>query len=168
MSIDLKMNQNLELSLPKPPPTPPDPDEVSPEVLQEYKRKKKELMMEQKYKIDVIDALGASTEDSFGIPFNFITQNNYLIYNVGRHIILKDCPPNNEEIYTEKEMIKQSNSFFIYLSPETKKITSMQVSLDRKNFVIGEEIEEDGGKKYSTISIYSLENLDIEKYFPYV
>ena len=165
MSIDLKMNQNLELSLPKPPPTPPDPDEVSPEVLQEYKRKKKELMMEQKYKIDVIDALGASTEDSFGIPFNFITQNNYLIYNVGRHIILKDCPPNNEEIYTEKEMIKQSNSFFIYLSPETKKITSMQVSLDRKNFVIGEEIEEDGGKKYSTISIYSLENLDIETFY---
>ena len=162
MSIDLKKNQKLDLTLPKPPPIPPDPDEAPPEVLQEYKRIKKELMMEQKYKIDVIDALGASTTDSIGIPFNFITQNNFLIYHVGRHIIIKDCPPNKEDIYTENEMNKQTNSFFIYLSKETKKITSMQVSLDRSNFVIGEEIEEETGNSYSSISVYNLDKLDIE------
>ena len=165
MSIDLKPNNKLDLSLPKPPPTPPDPDLVSPEELQEYKRIKKEIMMEQKYKIDMIDALGASTNDSLGVPFNFITQNNYLIYNVGRHIIIKDCPPNEEDIYTENEMNKQANSFFIYLSKETNKITSMQVSLDRNNFVIGEEIEENIDKKYSTISVYNLDKLDIETFY---
>ena len=165
MSIDLKPIQKLDLTLPQRPPTPPDPDEAPPEVIQEYKKKKKELMMEQKYKIDIIDALGASTGDANGIPFHFITINNYLLYNVGHHIIIKDCPPNEEEIYSEKEMNKQSNSFFIYLSPESKKITSMSVSLDRNNFVIGEEIEENNGKKYSTISMYSMDKLDIETFY---
>ena len=51
----------------------------------------------------------------------------------------------------EVEMNKQANSFFIYLPPESKRITSMQVSLDRNNFELGEEIEDNNGKKYSTI-----------------
>ena len=165
MSIDLKIHQKFDLSLPKPPPQPPDPDEASPEEIKEYKRIKKELMMEQKYKIDVIDAIGATTDDSIGIPFNFISQNNYLIYNVGRHIILKDCPPNINDIFTEKEMNKQANSFFIYLSPDTKKISSMGISLDRNNFVLGEEIEENTGKKYSSISVYTMDKLDIETFY---
>ena len=165
MSIDLKIHQKLDLSLPEPPPSPPDPDEATPEMIKEYKKKKKEQMMEQKYKVDVIDALGATTNDKKGIPFNFLTINNYIIYNVGRHIIIKDCPPNEEEIYSEKEMNKQSNSFFIYISPESKKITSMQVSLDRNNFVIGEEIEEEKGINYSSISLYSMDNLDIETFY---
>ena len=165
MSIDLKIHQKLDLSLPEPPPTPPDPDEATPEMIKEYKKKKQEFMMEQKYKVDVIDALGASTNDKKGVPFNFLTINNYIIYNVGRHIIIKDCPPDEEEIYSEKEMNKQSNSFFIYISPDSKKITSMQVSLDRNNFVIGEEIEEEKGINYSSISIYSMDNLDIETFY---
>ena len=165
MSIDLKLHQNLNLELPPPPPVAPDIEEATPEMIQAYRQKKKELMMEQKYKIDMIDALGASTSDNNGTPFNFITLNNYIIYKVGRHIIIKDCPSEQDEIYSEKEMNKQSNSFFIYISPFSKKITSMQVSLDKNNFAIAEEIEENPKNKYSTISLYSFDKLNIETFY---
>ena len=76
MSIDLKVHQKLDLTLPPPPPIPPDLEEATAEMIQAYRQKKKELMMEQKYKIDMIDALGATTNDKNGTPFNFITMNN--------------------------------------------------------------------------------------------
>jgi hypothetical protein len=165
MSIDLKVHQKFDLSLPPPPPNPPSPEDATLENIQSYEQKKKEFMMEQKYKIDMIDALGASTSDNKNSPFNFITSNNYIIYNVGHHIIIKDCPSNEEDIYSEKEMTKQANSFFIYISPQTKKITSMQVSSDKINFVIAEEVEENKDNKYSTISLYSFDKLDIETFY---
>ena len=165
MSIDLKPNNKLDLSLPEPPPLPPDPEEASPEEIQEYKLIKNKLMIEEKYKVDFIDALGASTTDAIGIPFNFISHSNFIIYKVGRHLIIKDCPPDNEVIFTEKEMNKQGNSFFIYLSPETKKVTSMQVSFDKNNFVISEEIEDNTGKNYSSISMYYMDKLNIETFY---
>ena len=165
MSIDLKVNHKLDLALPPPPPEVPDIEEATPEMIQAYRQKKKELMMEQKFKIDMIDAIGASTTDNNGTPFNFITMNNYIIYKVGRHIIIKDCPSEEEEIYSEKEMNKQSNSFFIYISQYSKKITSMEVSLDKNNFAIAEEIEENPKNKYSTISLYSFDKLNIETFY---
>ena len=165
MSIDLKPNNKQDLSFPDPPPVAPDPEEASLEEIQEYKKIKNKYMMEQKYKVDFIDALGASTTDSIGVPFNFISHNNFVIYKVGRHLIIKDCPPDKDIIFTEKEMNKQRNSFFIYLSPETKKVTSMQVSLDKNNFVIAEEIEENNGNTYSSISVYNMDKLDIETFY---
>ena len=165
MSIDFKINHKEELTLPKPPPPLPNIEDLSYEEQKELKLKKRKAMMEQKYKIDIIDALGASTDDKNGTPFNFLTQNNYIIYKVGQHLIIKDCPPNDEDIYSEQEMNKQANSFFIYLPPESKRITSMQVSLDRNNFVLGEEIEDNNGKKYSTISVYTMDKLDIETFY---
>ena len=62
-------------------------------------------------------------------------------------------------------MTKQANSFFIYISPNSKKITSMQVSLDKINFAMAEEIEENPKEKYSTISLYSFDKLNIETFY---
>ena len=163
MSIELKINEKEELKHEN-----QLQENISPEKEEtegeEKKKAKKKKIFDQKYKIDIIDAFGANTSDKLDSPVNFITHNNYLIYNVGYHIVIKDCPPNEDEILSEKEINKQSNSFFIYLSPYLKKITSISVSNDKNNFVISEELEKDEAK-YSSISMYYLGKLNILTYY---
>ena len=118
MSIELKINEKEELKTENQ----ILEDNSSEKEESNEKNNKKSKIMEQKYKIDIIDAFGANTNDNnVDNPLNFISNNNYLIYNVGYHILIKDCPPNDDEILSEKEINKQSNSFFIYLSPYLKK-----------------------------------------------
>ena len=95
---------------------------------EEELRIKMKKMLGQKYKIDIIDAFGANTKEDIDNPVNIITNNNYIIYNVGHHILIKDFPGNENEMLSEKEINKQSNIFFIYLSPYSKTITSLSVS----------------------------------------
>ena len=160
MSIELKINEKEELKKEN-----EIKEDISPEQEEtEKKIAKKKKIMEQKYKIDIIDAFGANTSDNLDNPVNFISHNNYLIYNVGYHILIKDSPPNEEEILSEKEINKQSNSFFIYLSPYLKRITTLSVSNDKNNFIICEELEKDK-IKYSTISMYYLGKLNILTYY---
>lgn len=155
MSIELKKNEKKELK---------NINKNNSNEFDDNSYKKK--ILEQKYRVDIIDAFGANTSDNIDNPVNFITNNNYIIYNVGYHILIKEYPPNNDQILSEKEMNKQSNSFFIYTSHNSKKITSISVSNDKNNFMISEEIEEEGGKKkYSTISIYNLSKINILNYY---
>ena len=161
MSIELKINKKEELK---------SENQIKEENIQteqeetEKKKVKKEKIMEQKYKIDIIDAFGANTNDNLDNPVNFISHNNYIIYNVGYHILIKDSPPNEEELLSEKEINKQSNGFFIYLSPYLKKITSLSVSNDKNNFIICEELEKNE-TKFSSISMYYLGKLNILTYY---
>ena len=158
MSIELKIKEKQILNNDN------ENKDNSPEEEGDKNLKKKKVTLDQKYKIDIIDAFGANTNDNLNNPINFITHNNYLIYNVGYHILIKDFPPNEEDKLTEKEINKQSNSFFIYLSPYLKKITSLSVSYDKNNFAICEELEKDN-IQYSTISMYHLSKLNILTYF---
>ena len=160
MSIELKINEKKELNNENQ--NLKENNSLDPE--EEEKLNKKTKILEQKYKMDIIDAFGINTNDNLDNPINFISHNNYLIYNVGYHILIKDSPPDEDEILTEKEMNKQSNSFFIYLSSYLKRITSLSVSNDKNNFAICEELEKDE-KLYSSITMYYLGKLNILTYY---
>ena len=160
MSLELKINEKKELNNENQ--NLKENNSLDPE--EEEKLNKKTKILEQKYKMDIIDAFGINTNDNLDNPINFISHNNYLIYNVGYHILIKDSPPDEDEILTEKEMNKQSNSFFIYLSSYLKRITSLSVSNDKNNFAICEELEKDE-KLYSSITMYYLGKLNILTYY---
>ena len=162
MSIELKIKKKQELI--KENENEIKKEDNSIDQKEEEKANKKKKIFEQKYKIDIIDAFGANTSDNLDNPVNFISHNNYIVYNAGYHILIRDCPPNEEEILTEKEINVQSNSFFIYLSPYLKKITSISVSNDKNNFAICEDLEKDE-TKYSSISMYYLGKLNILSYY---
>ena len=162
MSIELKIKQKQELF--KENENEKKKEDISFDQIEEEKANKKKKIFEQKYKIDIIDVFGANTNDKIDNPVNFISHNNYIIYNAGNHIVIRDCPPNEDEILSEKEINIQSNSFFIYLSPFLKKITSISVSNDKNNFVICEDLEKDENI-YSSISMYYLGKLNILTYY---
>ena len=159
MSIELKIKKKQELN--KENENEIKKEDNSIDQKEEEKANKKKKIFEQKYKIDIIDVFGANTSDNLDNPVNFISHSNYIVYNAGYHILIRDCPPNEEEILTEKEINVQSNSFFIYLSPYLKKITS---SSDKNNFAICEDLEKDE-TKYSSISMYYLGKLNILSYY---
>ena len=129
--------------------------------IENYNINKKQIMLDQKYKIDAIDGFGANTSDLLDNPVNFITKNNYLIYNIGHHILIKDISIQENELFDQP-----NNNFIIYLSPKSKKITSMSVSNDKSRFVICEELEENSKnyKEYSTISLYEFSKLNMYIY----
>ena len=158
MSIELKINDKSQLNAQNQ----NIKSVISTEQDEDNIQKKK--ILEQKYKIDIIDAFGANTSDKLDNPINFITHNNYIIYNVGYHILIKDFPPNYEELLSEKEVNKQSKSFFIYLSDNLKEITSLSVSEDKNYFTICEELENEDST-FSTITMYSLSNINIETFY---
>ena len=132
MSVDLKIHQAKDLKREE------NIDYYKNLSEKEKKILKQKKMLEQKYRLDIIDAFGANTSDDLGFPVNFITHNDYIIYNVGKHILIKEYPFKEEDVIT-----KQATSFFIYLSPYVKEITSTSVSYDKNNFALCQEIEED-------------------------
>ncbi len=117
----------------------------------------------KKYQIQLLTSFGCNTSGEIQECINFVTRNNYIIYNVGNCIIIREISfidNDKDKLTSITHLSKQNNIFILKLSKYSKKITSMSVSSDKNIFVLCEEIEEKN-KKYSSISLYYLGKLSV-------
>ena len=117
----------------------------------------------QKYRIQLLTSFGCNTSGNVQDCINFVTRNNYIIYNVGNSIIIREISfidNDKDKLTSITHLSKQNNIFILQLSKYSKKITSMSVSSDKNIFILCEEIEENKNK-YSTISLYYLGKLSV-------
>ena len=117
----------------------------------------------QKYCINLLTSFGCNTSGSIQDCINFVTRNNYILYNVGNNIIIREISfidNDKDKLTSITHLSKQNNIFILQLSKNSKKITCMSVSNDKNIFVLCEEIEENKNI-YSTISLYYLGKLSV-------
>ena len=117
----------------------------------------------QKYSIKLLTSFGCNTSGLIQDCINFVTRNNYILYNVGNNIIIREISfidNDKDKLTSITHLSKQNNIFILQLSKNSKKVTSMSVSNDKNIFVLCEEIEENKNI-YSTISLYYLGKLSV-------
>ena len=101
-------------------------------------------------KLDIINAIGADTSEMYHEPVSYITNNKFIIYPVGHHILIRDISTNDPS--------RHNNMNFIYLEKESNKITSLSVSQEKSIFILSEETNQQS----STISLYYLGKINFE------
>ena len=140
------------------------PDKSSEEQKNTNKEKEKQKSkISQKYCIKLLTSFGCNTSGSIQECINFVTRNNYILYNVGNTIIIREISfidNDKDKLTTITHLSKQNNIFIMQLSKNSKKITSMSVSNDKNIFILCEEIE-DNNNIYWTISLYYLGKLSV-------
>ena len=156
MSIELKVSpqvKNLKNII-------SDESQDEKKILTKEKSKSKN---KQKYRIQLLTSFGCNTSGNIQDCINFVTRNNYIIYNVGNNIIIREISfidNDKDKLTSITHLSKQNNIFILKLSKYSKKITSMSVSNDKNIFVLCEEMEENNFI-YSTISLYYLGKLSV-------
>ena len=129
----------------------------------EREKEKQKSKVSQKYCIKLLTSFGCNTSGSIQDCINFVTRNNYILYNVGNNIIIREISfidNDKDKLTTIVHLSKQNNIFILQLSKYSKKVTSMSVSNDKNIFILCEEIEENKNI-YSTISLYYLAKLSV-------
>ena len=117
----------------------------------------------QKYCIKLLTSFGCNTSGTIQDCVNFVTRNNYILYNVGNNIIIREISfidNDKDKLTSIIHLSKQNNIFILQLSKNSKKVTCMSVSNDKNIFILCEEMEENKNK-YSTISLYYLGKLSV-------
>mgnify|MGYP002625949573 CR=1 FL=1 len=107
----------------------------------------------------LLTSFGCDTSGAIKDCVNFITTNNYILYPVGNIIIIREISFNDndkDKLASIRHLSKQNNIFIHQLSPQSKKITSLNVSQDKNTFIIAEVLEDENKKLFATISVYYL------------
>ena len=126
-------------------------------------KEKQKSKTSQKYCIKLLTSFGCNTSGSIQECINFVTKNNYILYNVGNNIIIREISfidNDKDKLTSITHLSKQNNIFILQLSKNSKNITSMSVSNDKNIFVLCEEIEENQNI-YWTISLFYLGKLSV-------
>ena len=126
-------------------------------------KEKQKSKISQKYCIKLLTSFGCNTSGSIQECINFVTKNNYILYNVGNNIIIREISfidNDKDKLTSITHLSKQNNIFILQLSKNSKNITSMSVSNDKNIFVLCEEIEENKNI-YWTISLFYLGKLSV-------
>ena len=78
----------------------------------------------QKYCIKLLTSFGCNTSGSIQDCINFVTRNNYILYNVGNNIIIREISfidNDKDKLTSITHLSKQNNIFILQLSKIQKK-----------------------------------------------
>ena len=150
MSLDLDINPNIL-------------DFKNMQFIENVNDNENENLSSQKYSINILSAFGGNTSGDIQQSVSFITKNNYILYNAGQNIIIREISLINndkEKLTAITHLSKQNNIFILKLSQNCKSITSMEISSDKNIFILCENHEIDN-KKLSIISLYYFKSLSL-------
>ena len=132
---------------------------VSSKIKNLGKEKTNQKSTNSKYHFKLLTSFGCDTSGKIKDCINFVTKNNYIVYAVGNNVIIRELSFNDNDkdtLASISHLSKQNNIFIHQLSPNSKRITSLNVSQDKNLLIITEELEDNNKNLFSTISIYFL------------
>ena len=132
---------------------------ASPKIKNLGKERANQKSSNSKYHFKLLTSFGCDTSGKIKDCINFVTKNNYIVYAVGNNVIIRELSFNDNDkdtLASISHLSKQNNIFIHQLSPNSKRITSLNVSQDKNLLIITEELEDNNKNIFSTISIYFL------------